>query len=53
MPIGQLVMVAEDISAEQYGVIVHVMSGGLSEDSYVVLIGSEFLILTDADIAEI
>lgn len=53
MPIGQLVMVAADVSGEQYGVIVHVMSSPDSEDSYIVLVGTELLILSGADIAEI
>jgi len=53
MPVGQLVMVAEDVSGTQYGVIVHVMSATGTEDSYIVLVGTELLILTGADIAEI
>ena len=46
MPIGQLVMVSKDISSVQYGMIVSIMSCVGSEDSYIVLIGTELLILT-------
>jgi hypothetical protein len=53
MSTGQLVMVAEATSKIKYGVIVQVMTGVKTEDSYIVLIGNEFLILTGADIAEI
>ena len=53
MSAGQLVIVAGVTSKEKYGVIVQVMSGTDSEDSYIVLIGNELLILTGADIAEI
>jgi hypothetical protein len=53
MSAGQLVIITEDISEEQYGMIVSVMSGGAAEDAYIVLVGTELLILTGADIAEI
>jgi hypothetical protein len=53
MPIGQLVIVAEGVPGEQYGMIVHVMSAAGTEDSYIVLVGTELLILSGADIAEI
>lgn len=53
MSTGQLVIISDEASGEQYGVIVSIMSGGTTEDAYVVLVGTELLILTGADIAEI
>jgi|TARA_B110000211_G_C13630818_1_gene357317 hypothetical protein len=53
MSSGQLVIVSAEVSPEQYGMIVQVMSSGETEDSYIVLVGTELLILTGADIAEI
>ncbi len=53
MSTGQLVIVSEDVSVEQYGMIVSVMSGGEADDAYIVLVGTELLILTGEDIAEI
>ena len=53
MSTGQLVIISKEVSVEQYGMIVSVMSGGTSEDAYIVLVGTELLILTGEDIAEI
>jgi hypothetical protein len=53
MSAGQLVIIAKEVSGEQYGMIVSVMSGGAAGDAYIVLVGTELLILTGADIAEI
>jgi hypothetical protein len=53
MSAGQLVIISEEISGEQYGMIVQVMSSAGGEEAYIVLVGTELLILTGADIAEI
>jgi hypothetical protein len=54
MSAGQLVIVTNEASGEKYGTIVQVMTASeYGEDSYVVLVGSELLILTGADIAAI
>ena len=53
MSSGQLVIVSAEASPIQYGMIVQVMSSGNTEDAYIVLVGTELLILTGADIAEI
>ena len=50
---GQLVIISSEVSSEQYGMIVQVMSSAGSSDAYIVLVGTELLILTGADIAEI
>jgi hypothetical protein len=53
MSAGQLVIVSAESSAEQYGMIVQVMTSVDTEDSYIVLVGTELLMLTGEDIAEI
>ena len=50
---GQLVIISTDVSPTQYGMIVQVMSSAGSGDAYIVLVGTELLILSGADIAEI
>jgi len=53
MTTGQLVIISSEVSSEQYGMIVNVMSSPGSSDAYIVLVGTELLILTGEDIAEI
>lgn len=53
MSTGQLVIISEEVAEGQYGMIVQVMTSDETEDSYIVLVGTELLILTGADIAEI
>lgn len=53
MSAGQLVIISEEVSGFQYGMIVQVMSSKGYEDSYIVLIGTELFILSGSDIAEI
>jgi len=53
MSAGQLVIIPNEVSSEPYGVIVQVLSGNAGNDSYIVLVGEEMLILSGEDIAAI
>lgn len=51
MTAGQLVLVTGACLEYSYGTIIQVLSGYSGDPAYIVLVGSELLILTDADIS--